>query len=292
MNTLLRNSDAVLLISGAGLDALVGKECSPNTVSWTYQTSMVGGLSTKATLERDTGSWYFLSSDYIGGRLLEDAATSVLTKAGVSVLGHALPALGTTDFSSYLLHAQASGAKVIGLAMVGSELVTLVKQAGEFGIARGGQKLVSLAGFANDVHAIGLQDAQGLTLVTPFYWDLKDGTRAFAARFVSRDNGDYPSQVQAGVYAAILHYLKAVAAVGNHNGQAVVAKMKQMPTDDPLFGQGSIRADGRHLHNFYVAQVKTPAESTKPWDDLKITRTISPQEAYPPATPSECTLAK
>jgi len=292
VNFALRDSKAAFLVSGGGHDNLTGKECSPNTVQWTFDLWSLASATASAAVERGGDSWYFITADYAGGHGLERIATNFVTKAGGKVLGHTLPALGTLDYSSFILQAQASKAKVIGMGMAGADLMTLVKQAGEFGVTKAGQNLVALAIFINDIHGLGLNAARGLIFTTAFYWDLDDGKRAFAERFAARNNGDHPSQVQAGVYASVTHYLKAVAAAGTRNGPDVVAKMKAMPTEDPLFGKGSIRADGRHLHDMYVAEVKSPDESKKPWDYLKIIRVIPAEKAFRPASAEECSLVK
>ena len=292
VNFIVRSSNAVFLSSGGGSDALTGKECSPNTVQWTFDLYSLARSTATAAVERGGDSWYFITADYAGGHGLERIATNFVTQSGGKVLGHSLPALNSLDYSPFLLQAQASKAKIVGFGMAGADLMTAIKQAGEFGIAAGGQNLVALAIFINDIHGLGLKAAHGLVFTTAFYWDLDDGKRAFAKRFAERNNGNYPSQVQAGVYAAVLHYLKATVALGSRNGADVVAKMKAMPTDDPLFGNGEIRIDGRHLHDMYVAEVKSPEESKAPWDYLKILKTIPAKEAFRAASAEECSLVK
>jgi branched-chain amino acid transport system substrate-binding protein len=292
VNTVVKNSDAVFLVSGGGYDGLTGKECSPNTVAWTYDLWSLAHATAETMIGRGGDTWYFITVDYVGGHGLESVATRFVQAAGGRVLGHTLPPLGNTDYSSFLLQAQASQAKVVGLAMAGSDLVNTIKQAGEFGMVARGQSMAALAMYITDVHALGLRDAKGLTYTTAFYWDLNDGTRAFAKRFVERSGGSYPSQVQAGVYAAALHYLKSVVGAGTRSGREVVAKMKATPTDDPLFGHGRIRSDGRTLHDMYVVQVKAPQESRGPWDYLTVLRTIPADQAFRPPAPEECPLAK
>lgn len=291
-NFLLRGSKAAFLISGGGHDALTRKECSPNNVQWTFDLWSLARNTSSAAIARGADSWFFITANYAGGQGLEAVATKFVTAAGGQVLGHTLPALSTLDYSSFLLQAQASKAKIVGFAMAGGDLMTAIKQAGEFGIVAGGQKLVALAVFLNDVHGLGLKAANGLIFTTAFYWDMDDGKRAFAKRFAELDDGNYPSDVQAGVYSTVLHYLKAVVASKSRLGPEVVAKMKELPTDDPLFGKGRIRSDGRGIHDMFVVEVKTPAESKGPWDLLKVIDTIPGDKAFAPPSPEDCPLAK
>ena len=292
VNFLVRGSDAALLVSGGGHDSLTGKECSPNTVHWTFDLWSLAKNTATTAVARGGNSWYFITADYAGGHGLERVATTFATAAGARIIGSTRPPLGAVDYSSAILQAQASKAKIVGLAMGGGDFVNAVKQAGEFGLTDDGSKLVALAVFINDVHGLGLKAAQGLIFTTAFYWDLDEGKRTFAKRFAQRNGGDYPSQVQAGVYASILHYLKAVKASGTRSGPKVVAKMKELPTDDPLFGRGMVRSDGRHLHDMYVVEVKKPSESRGPWDYLKVLQTIPADKAFRPASPDECSLVK
>ena len=217
-------------------------------------------------------SWFFLTADYAFGQALERDTEAVVLKNGGKVLGKVRHPLNNADFSSFLLQAQASKAKIIGLANAGGDTTNSIKQAAEFGIVKGGQKLAGLLVFLSDVHALGLPTAQGLVVTNTFYWDLNDQTRAWAKRFAAKNDGKYPTMVQAGVYAGALHYLKAIEALKSDDGSKVVAKMKEMPTDDPLFGKGTIRADGRKLHPAYLVEVKKPAESKGPYDYYKILR--------------------
>jgi branched-chain amino acid transport system substrate-binding protein len=292
VNFLVRNSNAAMLVSGGGHDSLTGKECSPNTVHWTFDLWSLARNTAAAAVAGGGDTWYFITADFAGGHGLEKVASSFAVSSGGRVVGSTRPALGATDYSSFLLQAQASKAKIVGLAMGGGDFVNAVKQAGEFGITDGGQKLVALAVFINDVHGLGLRAARGLVFTTAFYWDMDEGKRTFARRFAQRNSGNYPSDVQAGVYASVLHYLKAVSASGTRIGPRVVAKMKEMPTDDPLFGKGVIRADGRKLHDMLVMEVKRPEESRGPWDYMKLVERIPADKAFRPASAEECALVK
>ncbi len=286
----LRGSKAVLLASGS--DGLTGSNCSPNTVQWAFDLWSLAHGTAVGMVKEGGDSWFFVTADYSGGHLVEDAATSFVRDAGGKVFGHTLPALGTTDYSSYLIQAQASQAKVVALVMAGSDLINAIKQAAEFGITEAGQRLAAPVVFISDVHSLGLQAAQGLVYTTAFDGNLGDPQRAFAERFAARDGGAFPTQIHAGVYASTLHYLKAVVSAGTRNGPAVVARMKELPTDDPLFGHGTIREDGRHMHPMYVVQVKRPAESRRPWDYVKVVDVIPATEAAKKLAAGECVLGK
>jgi branched-chain amino acid transport system substrate-binding protein len=292
VNQITREKNKVHINSGAASSDLTGKACSPNTVHWTYDTYALaqgtGGAMTKAGGD----SWFFLTADYAFGHALERDTSAVVTKAGGKVLGAVRTPFPGTDFSSFLLQAQASKAKVIGLANAGGDTINSIKQAGEFGIVAGGQKLAGLLVFATDVHALGLQTAQGLVLTESFYWDKDDGTRAWSERFAKLNGGKKPSMVQAGVYSGMLHYLKAVEATKGKDAAAVMAKMKEMPTDDPLFGKGTVRVDGRKMHDMYLFEVKKPSESKGPWDYYKQVAVLKADEAFKPLAESECPLVK
>jgi branched-chain amino acid transport system substrate-binding protein len=237
-------------------------------------------------------TWFFITADYAFGAALERDTTAAVQKAGGKVLGAVKAPLNTQDFSSFLLQAQASKAKIVGLANAGGDTTNSIKQAAEFGIVKGGQNLAGLLVFLTDVHALGLQNAQGLIVTTSFYWDANDQTRAFAKRFAAVDKGIHPTMVHAGVYASVLHYLKAVEALKSDDGTKVVAKMKEMPTDDPLFGKGTIRADGRKIHPAYLVEVKKPSESKAPWDYYKVRSTIPADQAFRPLAEGGCSLVK
>ena len=295
VSNLVKEKNVVLLNSGAATADLTGKACTPNTVSFTYDTYMLAHGTGKALTKAGGTSWFFLTADYAFGHALERDTSAVVTANGGKVLGDAKHPINTSDFSSFLLQAQSSKAKVIGLANAGGDTDNAIKQASEFGIVAGGQKLAALLLFINDVHSLGLKTAQGLTFTESFYWDLNDGTRAWSKRFAERaSNHAMPSMTQAGNYAAVLHYLKALEALGGnpHDGAKVVAKMKEIPTDDPLFGKGPLRADGRRLIPAYLFEVKKPEESKYPWDYYKQIATIAAEDAAKPLEASDCPLVK
>ncbi|MCB1533661.1 MAG: ABC transporter substrate-binding protein [Rhodoblastus sp.] len=295
VNPVAVEKNRVHLNSGAASSALSGKACTPNTIHWTYDTYALANGTGKAVTKAGGDSWFFLTADYAFGAALEADTTAVVKANGGKVLGAIKHPLNTSDFSSYLLQAQSSRAKIVGLANAGGDTTNAVKQAAEFGIVQGGQKLASLLLFINDVHSLGLKVANGLQMTETFYWDLNDATRGFSKRFSERSkNHVMPSMVQAGDYSAVTHYLKALVALGGnpHDGAKVVAKMKEMPTDDPIFGKGSIRADGRKIHPAYLFEVKKPEESKGPWDYYKLISTIPAEEAFRPLAESECPLVK
>jgi branched-chain amino acid transport system substrate-binding protein len=288
-----KDKNKVFLASGPGSSDLTGKACTPNTVHFTYDTWMLANGTGTAITKNGGNTWFFITADYAFGQALERDTTAAVQKAGGKVLGGVRVPINNQDFSSFLLQAQASKAKVIGLANAGGDTTNSIKQAAEFGIVKGGQQLAGLLVFLTDVHALGLPTAQGLTFTETFYWDQNDHTRAFAKRFAPQDKGIYPTMVHAGVYASLLHYFKAVEALkSDTDGAKIVEKMKSMPTDDPLFGKGSIRVDGRALHPAYLVQVKTPAESKGPWDYYKIVSTIPADQAFRPLADGGCPLVK
>ncbi|MCJ2116298.1 MULTISPECIES: ABC transporter substrate-binding protein [unclassified Methylobacterium] len=291
VSQIVRDKNKVMLASGPAVSDLTGKACTPNTVHWTHDTWAFANGIGKAMVETGGKTWFFLTADFAFGYALERDTEKMVLASGGKVLGHVRAPNNTSDFSSYLLQAQASGAQVIGLANSGGDTVNSIKQAAEFGITGSKQRLAGLLIYITDVHAIGLQLAQGLSLVAPFYWDMTDGTRAFSSRFAALRSGAKPSMVQAGVYASILHYLKAVEALGEaSDGAKVVAKMKAMPTDDPLFGKGYIRADGRKMHPMYLFTAKTPSESQYPWDYYTYKATIPAEVAFRPLADGGCPL--
>jgi branched-chain amino acid transport system substrate-binding protein len=287
-----REKSKVYLNSGSATSDLTGAQCSPFTVHWAYDTVALANGTGGALVKQGGDTWFFLTADYAFGHALERDTAAVITKNGGKVIGSVKTPFPGTDFSSFLLQAQASKAKVIGLANAGGDTINSIKQAGEFGITQAGQKLAGLLVFITDVHALGLKTAQGLVLTSSFYWDLNDGTRAFSKRFGEKTGGKMPSMVQAGVYSSILHYLKAVEGLKAKDSQQVMAKMKEMPTDDPLFGKGTIRADGRKIHDVYLFEVKKPNESKGPWDYYKLLATISGDQAFRPLEGSPCPLVK
>jgi branched-chain amino acid transport system substrate-binding protein len=292
VNQITREKNKVLMVSTGATADLTGKSCSPNTVHWTYDTWMLANGTGSAIVKTGGDSWFFLTADYAFGHALERDTEAVVLKNNGKVLGKVRHPLNTQDFSSFLLQAQASKAKIIGLANAGGDTTNAIKQAAEFGIVKGGQNMAGLLVFITDIHGLGLQTAQGLILTTAFYWDLNDQTRAFAKRFAAANRGIHPTMGHAGVYASVLHYLKAVEALKSDDGTKVVEQMKKMPTDDPLFGKGTIRADGRKVHPVYLVEVKKPAESKAPWDYYKIRATIPAEQAFRPMAEGGCPLVK
>ena len=289
---IVREKNRVFLASGAGTSDLTGKACSPNTIQWTYDSYAVSNTGARAAVEAGGKTWFFLTADYAFGAALERDATRVIEAHGGKVLGSVKHPLSASDFSSFLLQAKASGAQVIGLANAGGDMVNAIKSAHEFGIAGGGQKVVAMLVFLGDVHALGLETAQGLTLSEAFYWDTSDATRAWSKRFLDK-MGYMPNSGQAGVYASVLHYLKSVKALGAHaDGAAVVAQMKKLPTDDALFGKGYVRVDGRKIHPMTIYQVKKPSESKGEWDLYKPVRTVAGEEAFRPLADGGCAMVK
>ena len=292
VNEIVREKNKVFLISGAAASDLTGPKCSPNTVHWTYDTWALANGTGKAIVKTGGNSWYFITADYAFGHALERDTAAVVKANGGQVLGQVRAPLNTQDFSSYLLQAQASKAKIVGLANAGGDTINSIKQAAEFGIVKSGQNLAGLLVFITDVKALGLQTAQGLIFTESWYWDLNDTNRKWAARYqAAHPKKILPTMIHAGVYAAVTHYLKALEAVkSDADGKAVVAKMKEIPTDDPLFGKGTIRADGRKIHDMYLFEVKKPAESKGEWDLYKLRATIPAAEAFRPLAEGNCPL--
>jgi branched-chain amino acid transport system substrate-binding protein len=293
VRNVVQQANKALLVSGASSSDLTGKACSPNLVHWSYDTYALSTGTARAVLAEGGKTWFTLTADYAFGHAMEAEVKNVVAKGGGTVVGGVRTPINTQDFSSFLLQAQASKAQVIGLINAGGDTINSIKQSVEFGIPQGGQRVVATVLYLSDVHSLGLKVAQGLQFTESFYWDLNDDTRAWAKRFAPRNNGRYPTAMQAGVYAATLHYLKAVDELGASNdGKAVVQEMKQLPTDDPLFGKGSVRADGRKLHNMYLFEVKKPDESKYPWDYYKLIKTIPPGEAFRPLEEGGCDFLK
>jgi branched-chain amino acid transport system substrate-binding protein len=292
INQVTKEKGKAFVNTGAATSDLTGKDCSPNTVHWLYDTWMLANGTGSAIVKTGGDSWFFLTADYAFGHALERDTEAVVTKNGGKVLGKVRTPFPGSDFSSFLLQAQSSKAKIIGLANAGGDTINSIKQAAEFGITKGGQNLAGLLVFLPDVHGLGLNTAQGLIFTEAFYWDLNDQTRAWSKRFASRNGGKYPSSDHAGVYASVLHYLKAVEAGKTDDGTKVVAKMKEMPTDDPLFGKGTIRADGRKVHPVYLFEVKKPSESKAPYDYYKVRATIPAEQAFRPLKDGGCPLVK
>jgi branched-chain amino acid transport system substrate-binding protein len=295
VNNVIKEKNGVYINSGAATSDLSNAQCSPNTVHWTYDTYMLAHTTGQALVKAGGDSWFFLTADYAFGAALERDTTAVILANGGKVVGGVKHPLNTSDFSSFLLQAQSSKAKIIGLANAGGDTTNAIKQAAEFGIVKGGQKLAALLLFLTDVKAIGLETAQGLNFTETFYWDLNDKTREFSKKFSARmKNGAPPTMVQAGVYAGLIHYFKALDALGGnpHDGVKVVEKMKSMPTDDPLFGKGEIQPNGRTIHSAYLFEVKKPSESKAPWDFYKLVGTVSGDQAFTPLSESKCPLLK
>jgi branched-chain amino acid transport system substrate-binding protein len=295
VSNLVKEKNAIMINSGGASADISGKACTPNTLSVTYDTYMLATGTGKALTKASGDSWFFLTADYAFGYALERDTSAVIAANGGKVLGGVKHPLNTSDFSSFLLQAQASKAKVVGLANAGGDTTNAIKQASEFGIVAGGQKLAALLLFINDVHALGLKTAQGLTFTESFYWDMNDNTRAWSKRFQKLSpKGTMPSMTVAGNYSGVLHYLKTLETMGgnSHDGAKIVAKMKELPTDDILFGKGTIRIDGRKLVPAYLFEVKKPEESKYPWDYYKLIATIPAEEAARPLSESECPLVK
>jgi branched-chain amino acid transport system substrate-binding protein len=293
VRNIVQQSNKVILVSGSSSSDLTGKSCSPNLVHWTYDTYALSSGTTRAVLAGGGKTWFTLTADYAFGHAMEAEVKNVVQKLGGTVVGGVRTPINSQDFSSFLLQAQASKSQVIALINAGGDTINSIKQSVEFGIPQGGQRVVATVLYLSDVHSLGLKAAQGLQFTESFYWDLNEGTRAFAKRFAPRNSGRYPTAIQAGVYAETLHYLKAVDQLGaSSDGKAVVQEMKKLPTDDPLFGKGTVRADGRKLHNMYLFEVKKPDESKYPWDYYKVIQTIPPSEAWRPLEEGGCDFLK
>jgi len=291
VNEVAREKNKPFLVSGAASSDFTGAKCSPDTIHWTYDTWMLANGTGKALVKTGGDTWFFLTADYAFGHALERDTTAVILANGGKVLGSVSHPLNTSDFSSFLLQAQASKAKIIGLANAGGDTVNAIKQGAEFGITAGGQQFAGLLVFISDVNSLGLKAAQGLVLTATWYWDMTASNRSWTKRWQAEHPGKFPTMVQAGVYSATLHYLKAVAALKSAtDGKAVIAKMKEMPTDDPLFGKGMVRADGRKIHPAFLFEVKKPEESKYPGDDYKLRATIPADEAFRPMKDDKCPM--
>jgi branched-chain amino acid transport system substrate-binding protein len=286
-----RTKKKIAIYSTAATTELTGKSCAPTSFQWTYDNYSNAAGVARTLVKQGLDSWFFVTVDYAFGISLEAEAAAAVKAAGGKVVGSVRHPLNTPDFSSFLLQAQGSGAKVVALANAGGDTVNAVKQANEFGIVERGQTLVTPVTFLTDVHSLGLQVAQGLTFVTGYYWDLNDNTRAFAEKFYKRRKA-MPTMAQAGVYSGVLQYLKAVAAAGTDDATAVAAKMHELPVRDSFTQSGSVREDGRMIHDMYLVQVKKPSESKAPWDYYKVLATIPAADAFRPLAQSECPLVK
>jgi branched-chain amino acid transport system substrate-binding protein len=292
---MVKAKDKAAIFTGGASADITGAHCGPNHLHWAYDTWSMPHAVVDATVKDGGDTWFFITADYAFGHSLESDAASFVTGAGGKVLGQALtPFPGTTDFSSDLLQAKASGAKVIGFANGGGDTVNCIKQASEFGIQQGGQKIAGLLFLIHDVHGVGLAAAQGVLLTEPFYWNMSDGTRGFAKRFAVLLPGNVPGSVHAAQYSAVMHYLKACAMLGpdkaKASGRTVIDQMKATPTDDPLFGKGAVRRDGRAIHDMHLFQVKSPADSKEPWDYYTHKRTVPATDAFRPIDEGGCHL--
>lgn len=280
----------ILLTSGSGAAQLSGTSCTANTVQWAYDTWSQANVVGRAVVEAGGTSWFMITDDYAFGHALELDLSNAVKASGGTVMGAVRVPLGSMDFSSALLQAQASGAKVIGLALAGADLINAVKQAHEFGIAIDGRIIATPVMFITDVKSLGLDTAQGLLLATPFYWDRDDATRDFSRRFAQRLGGKPPTFIQAANYSVTLHYLKAVAAVGTKDADKVMAKMHEMPTDDVVFGPGTLAANNRHVHKLYLYRVKAPGQSKSPWDLYELVATVPGEHSVRPLSETGCPL--
>lgn len=290
INEITREKDKAFIGVGPGTTELSGAQCSPNTVQWLYDTWLQANGTANAILKQGGDTWFFLTADYAYGYSLEKEVSEVVKKNGGTVTGSVKVPLGTSDYSSFLLQAQSSKAKIIGLGNAGADTINSIKQAAEFGITQAGQKMAAFLLFIPEIDSLGLEASQGLLTTQAFYWDLNDQTRGWTERFRAASNDKYPTSIHAGVYSGVLHYLKAVDALGSDKGSEVIAKMKDMPTDDALFGKGSVRPDGRKLHPAYLFEVKAPQESKYPFDYLKLVETIPAEDTASPLTESQCPL--
>jgi len=291
IQSLTKERDRIFLNSSSGSSDLTGKACSPNAVAWTYDTYAMSNVTADALIAEGNKSWYFIAADYAFGKALEQDGTAAVKRNGGTVVGSTFNPFGTSDFSAFLLQAQASKAQVIALAQAVGDTATAVKQAAEFGIAAGGQKIVGLLVDVVDLHSIGLPTAQSMVLTIGFYWDHDDATRAWSKRFLARQ-GRMPTQFQAGVYSEVTHYLRAVATAKTLDAVKVMAEMRALPIHDFFAEHGTLRPDGRMVHDMYVMQVKTPAESKGEWDLLKLIGTVPGDRAFRPQSQGGCALVK
>jgi branched-chain amino acid transport system substrate-binding protein len=293
IQTLAASKNKIFLASDPASSDITGKLCNANTIHWVYDTYALANGTGSAVVQAGGDTWFFLTADYAFGYALERDVSAMVTKSGGKVLGGVRHPINTSDLSSFILQAQASKSKIVGLANAGGDTINSIKQAAEFGVVKGGQKLAGLLVFISDIHSLGLETAQGLQLTSAFYWDRNEETRAWSKRWGDRFRNRRPTMAQAGFYSSIMHYLKSVEALGTDEpGDKVVAKMKEMPTDDPLFGKGSVRIDGRKMHDMYLFEVKKPSESKGPWDYYKLIRTIPAEQAFRPLDQGGCKLVK
>jgi branched-chain amino acid transport system substrate-binding protein len=291
ISALTREKNKIHINSGGGTSDLTGVACSPNTVHWTYDTYSLSNVAGKAMVKRGEDTWFFVTADYAFGMALERDAANVVKENGGKVLGDVRHPLNSSDFSSFLLQAQASKAKVIGLANAGGDTQNALKQAAEFGIVQAGQKMAALLVEITDVHSLGIKATQGLIVTDAFYWDTNDETRAFSNRF-NEKVGHMPTMIQAGLYSATMHYLKAIETIGTDEAPKVMAQMREMPINDFFTKNGKIRIDGRMVHDMYLFEVKKPEESKGPWDLYKLLATVPGDEAFRPLDKGNCPLVK
>lgn len=290
VNQIAKERGKALLISGAASSALTGAQCSRTLVHWTYDTYALANVTGRAIVEGGGKNWFFLTADYAFGQALQADVTKVVEARGGKIIGSTKHPLNSLDFSSYLLQAQASKAQVVGFANAGGDTANSLKQAAEFGLVKGGQKLAGLLITIPDIHALGLPVAQGLMFTGAYYWNKNAETRTFAKALAARNKGVHPDMIQAGVYASLLHYAKAVEATKSDDGRTVIDAMKRLPTDDPLFGKGTIRSDGRKLHSMYLFEVKAPGQSKEPWDYYNVLREVPASEAFRPLAEGGCVM--
>jgi branched-chain amino acid transport system substrate-binding protein len=283
-----KQKNKIITLSSPGSMRITNDVCGPYVVHWAYDTYAIAHSTGQALVAEGFDSWYFVTADYAFGHSLEKDTGDVVTGQGGQVLGSTRLPVGTTDFASALLTAQSSGAKVVALANAGADTINSIKQAAQFGLTQSGQKLATLAGFINDVHGLGLSEAQGLTVTEASYWDMNDATREWSKRFFDKV-GAMPNMLQTGTYSSVLHYLKAVEAAGTDETEAVMAKMRELPIED-IFYKGTIREDGRMVHDMYLFEVKKPEESKKPWDYYRLISKIDAAHAFQPLEKSTCSL--
>ncbi len=291
IHNMVRERNKIALLSGPGASSLTDELCSPNTVHFTYDSYALAKSTASAVINEGGKSWFFVTADYAFGQQLEKDATYFIKKLGGTILGSVRHPTNTADFSSFALQAQSSKADVVALANAGQDTDNAIKQAGEFGLVQGGQKLVGLLMFEADVHAVGLAAAQGTYMTTASYWNMDDKTRAWSRKFFARTNV-MPTMIQTGVYGSVLHYLKAIQAAGTDDPAKVMAKMREMPIEDVFVHGGRLREDGRVIRDMYLARVKKPSESKEPWDYLEIVKTVKGEDAFRPVSESKCPLLK
>lgn len=286
-----KDKKKIIALSSPGSIRITNDACGPYVIHWAYDSYAIANSTGTALVKQGNNSWYFIVADYAFGHSLAKDTGDVVTANGGKVLGSTRLPVGTTDFASALLQAQGSGAKVVALANAGADTINSIKQAAQFGITQSGQKLATLAGFINDVHGLGLKEAQGLTITEASYWDMNDDARKWSQRFFEKMKA-MPNMLQTGTYSATLHYLKAVEAAGTDETEAVMRKMREIPVNDVFYKNGKIRVDGRMVHDMYLFQVKTPDQSKGPWDYYNLIATIPGDQAFQPLSLSTCPLVK